>query len=144
MKWRSLEESAPNPDLRPLHEILAERKQLIAKYIPPETKAIHARVLAELQEKRLAENILPVGAQAPAFELKDHNGKPVSPANLLSNGRLVLCFFRGRWCPFCVSQLEAMNLIVSQIEQAAASLVAISPQTAQHSWPKRARVTSRP
>jgi peroxiredoxin len=117
-----------------LHEILDERKQLIAKYVPPETKAIHARVVAELQEKRFAENILPVSAKAPAFELEAHNGKPVSSANLLSNGRLVLCFFRGRWCPFCVSQLEAMNLIVPKIEQAAASLVAISPQTAQQSF----------
>ena len=53
---------------------------------------------------------------------------------LLSKGRLVICFFRGRWCPFCVGQLEAMNLLVPQIEQAGASLVAISPQTVQQSF----------
>jgi peroxiredoxin len=33
-----------------------------------------------------------------------------------------------------VGQLEALNLIVSQIEQAGASLVAISPQTVQQSF----------
>ena len=53
---------------------------------------------------------------------------------LLSKGRLVICFFRGRWCPFCVGQLEAMNLLVPQIEQAGACLVAISPQTVQQSF----------
>jgi peroxiredoxin len=134
MKWRSLDESAANTDLRSLREILAERKELIAKYVPAETQAIHARVVAELKERRIAANILPVGAKAPAFELQEHDGKLVSSAELLSKGRLVVCFIRGRWCPFCVGQLEAMNLIVRQIEQAGASFIAISPQTVQQSF----------
>ena len=58
MKWRSLEESAPGTDTRPLRDIFAERKELIAKYVPPETQAVHARVIAELKEKHLAENVL--------------------------------------------------------------------------------------
>jgi peroxiredoxin len=45
-----------------------------------------------------------------------------------------MCFFRGRWCPFCVGQLEAMNQILPRIQQARASLVAISPQTVQQSF----------
>jgi peroxiredoxin len=134
MKWRSLEESATGADLRPLRDIYAERKELIEKYVLQGTRAIHARVIAELQERRLAETSLAVGAKAPAFELKDHNGKLVSSVDLLSKGRLVLCFIRGRWCPFCVGQMEAMNLILPQIEQAQASLVAISPQTVQQSF----------
>ncbi len=134
MKWRSLEESAPDKDLRPLRGILAERMELIEKYVPLETREIHARAVAELKVNGLAEHILPVGAKAPAFALKDHNGKLLSSAELLRKGRLVICFFRGRWCPFCVAQLEAMNLILPDIEQAGASLVAISPQTVQQSF----------
>ena len=134
MKWRSLEESSPGLDARPLREIYAERKELIAKYVPPETQAIHAQAVAELKARHLAANILPVGAKAPAFELPDHNGKTVSSASLLFTGRLVLCFIRGRWCPFCVGQMEAMNLAFPKIEQAGASLVAISPQTVKQSF----------
>lgn len=134
MKWRSLEESRPDTDARSLREIFAERKQLIAKYVPPETQAIHAQAVAELKTSHLAANILPVGAKAPAFELPDHDGKTVSSTNLLAKGRLVLCFIRGRWCPFCVGQMEAMNLVLPQIEQAGASLVAISPQTVKQSF----------
>ena len=59
MKWRSLEESAPGTDTRPLHDIFAERKALISKYVPPDTQAVHTRVIAELKEKHLAESILP-------------------------------------------------------------------------------------
>jgi AhpC/TSA family protein len=124
MKWRSLEESAPGSDIRPLREVYAERKDLIARYVPAEAQAIHAQAVAELKARNVAASILPVGAKAPAFELPDHDGKPISSADLLSRGRLVICFIRGRWCPFCVGQMEAMNLIAPAIEQAGARLVA--------------------
>jgi peroxiredoxin len=87
-----------------------------------------------LKQQRLAANILPVGSQIPEFKLQDHTGKSISSADLLAKGRLVLCFIRGRWCPFCVAQMEAMNLIQAAIEQAAATLAAISPQTVQQSF----------
>jgi peroxiredoxin len=134
MKWRSLEESGPGTDTRPLREIFAERKELIAKYVPAETQAIRAQSIAELKARRVAANRLPVGAKAPAFELPDHDGKATSSSDLLAKGRLVLCFIRGRWCPFCVGQVEAMNLAVPEIEQAGASFVAISPQTVKQSF----------
>ena len=134
MKWRSLEESRPSTELRPLRDIYAERKELIAKYVPAETQAIHTQAVAELKQRNLAANILPVGAKAPAFELQDHNGKTVRSIDLLTKGRLVLSFIRGRWCPFCVGQMEAMNLILPQIEQAGAAFIAISPQTVKQSY----------
>lgn len=134
MKWRSLEEANPQTDSRCLREIFAERKELIAKYVRPETQAIHARAVAELKENHLAANILSVGAKAPQFELLDHDGKIVSSAVLLAQKRLVLCFIRGRWCPFCVGQMEAMNLIMPEIERAGAALLAISPQTVKQSF----------
>jgi peroxiredoxin len=134
MKWRSLEESAPGLDVRPLREIFAERKELIAKYVPAETQAIHAAAVAELKQRNLAVNVLPVGAKAPQFELPGHDGKMVSSVDLLAKRRLVLCFIRGRWCPFCVGQMEAMNLLQPQIEEAGATLVAISPQTVKQSF----------
>jgi peroxiredoxin len=134
MKWRSLEESGPSSDVRPLREIFAERKELIARYVPVETQAIHAQAVAELKACQLSARILPVGAKAPDFELPDHNGTPVNSSALRAKGRLVHCFIRGRWCPFCVGQVEAMNLILPQIEQAGATLVAISPQTVKQSF----------
>ena len=134
MKWRSLEEAAAGPDTRPLREIFAERRELIAKYVPAATLELHARVVADLKAQGLATNSLGAGAKAPAFTLPDHDGRPISSAQLLGRGRLVLCFFRGRWDPFCCGQMEAMNRILPEIEQAGASLVAISPQTVKQSF----------
>ena len=134
MKWRSLDETTLAADTRSLREQFAERKELIAKYVPAEIQAVHARVIAELQQQRIAEGALAAGTKAPAFELADHNGRMVSSNELLTKGRLVICFFRGRWCPFCVGQLETMNLLLPKINEVGASLVAISPQTVQQSF----------
>jgi len=134
MKWRSLEESVPGADARPLREILAERTAMIAQYVPQATQAIHEQVIEGLRAQGICRRALAVGAKAPGFKLRDHNGKTLSSAELLETGRLAICFFRGRWCPFCVAQLEAMNLALPQIRQAGASLVAVSPQTVQQSF----------
>ena len=134
MKWRSLQESEPGVDSRPLREILAERQEKITRYVLPQTQAVHQRVVEELNNSGATKKALSVGAKLPHFSLSDHNGKEVSSAALLAKGPLILCFVRGRWCPFCVAQLEAMNRILSQIASAGASLVAISPQTIQQSF----------
>jgi peroxiredoxin len=134
MKWRSLDEAATTEDTRALREQFAERKELIAKYVPSEIQAIHARVIEQLRELGIASAALPQGANAPRFVLNDHNGKPVSSTELMHQGRLVICFFRGRWCPFCVGQLEAMNSILPRIQQAHATIIAISPQTTQQAF----------
>jgi len=134
MKWRSLQESPEQIDNRALREILAERKQAIDKYVPADVQAIHARSIANLKAQGLAANTLRVGTKSPAFELSDHDGRVVSSAKLLTKGRLVLLFIRGRWCPFCVAQMEAMSSIAARIEAAGASLVAVSPQTQKQAF----------
>ncbi|MGB9235256.1 MAG: peroxiredoxin-like family protein [Terriglobales bacterium] len=134
MKWRSLDESGSYSDVRPLREIYAERKEAIAKYARADVQAVHERTIAALKAQGLAAHALCVGAQAPAFELSDHNGRRVLSADLLGQGRLVVCFIRGRWCPFCVGQMEAMNYVAAQIKAAGAALVAISPQTEKQAF----------
>lgn len=134
MKWRSLTELHPVTDARPLREIFAERKELIAKYVPADLQAVHSRTVAGLKAQGFAAHALKVGAKSPSFELPDHNGKLVSSANLLGQGRLVLVFIRGRWCPFCVAQMEAMSSIASEIAAAGATLVAVSPQTEKQAF----------
>ena len=134
MKWRSLDEKITEAERRLLWETLAERKAKIAHYVPAATLEVHAHVIAELKRQGLAKNSSSVGERVPAFTLPDHNGKPVSSDELLIRGRLVLCFFRGRWDPFCCGQMEAMNEIVSAIHEGGGSLVAISPQTVKQSF----------
>lgn len=134
MKWRSLEESGSYDDTRPLRAIFAERKETIAQYVPADVSAVHARTIAGLKAQEVAAKALGVGKKSPSFELPDHDGKRVASAELLARGRLVVCFIRGRWCPFCVGQMEAMNYVAAQIAEAGAALAAISPQTEKQAF----------
>ncbi|MGH9557443.1 MAG: peroxiredoxin-like family protein [Terriglobales bacterium] len=129
MRWRG---SNPEYDAvtgSTLQEQLDALKARARSLLRPDIIAIHDRATGELQASGLAGRILPVGAVAPAFELPDRNGKPVSSADLLSRGRLVIAFFRGRWCPYCIAELDAFEAALPRIREAGASLVAISPQT---------------
>ena len=134
MKWRSIEESGLQPETRSLREIYAERKELIAKYVPADIQAVHARAVEDLKQHGIASRALQAGAEAPAFELPDQNGKLVRSADLHARGRVVIFFVRGRWCPFCVAQMQAMNTILPKLTELKASLVAISPQTVHQSY----------
>jgi peroxiredoxin len=134
MKWRSLQESGSYDDTRPLRQIFAERKELIAKYVPADVQAIHARAIAVLKAQGFAARALGVGAKTLPFALHDHDGKMVTSSGLLGKGRLVLLFIRGRWCPFCVGQMEAMNYVATQIVASGASLAAISPQIQKQAY----------
>jgi peroxiredoxin len=134
MKWRSIEESGPQTETWSLREVYAERKELIAKYVPTEIQVVHARAVEELKQSDIASRALQAGAEAPAFELPDQNGKLVRSADLHARGRVVIFFVRGRWCPFCVAQMQAMNTILPKLTELKASLVAISPQTVHQSY----------
>ncbi len=55
------------------------------------------RATDELRQSGLAERILKAGDRAPAFTLNNQDGNPVSSAELLAKGPLVITFFRGHW-----------------------------------------------
>jgi peroxiredoxin len=134
MKWRGLEEAKTGPGHSTLKAALDERRELMKKYVPADTLAINRRAVEELRASGMVERILPVGAEAPRFELPDHDGKVVASETLLANGSLLIIFVRGRWCPFCVATVEAWNEALPQVRAAGASLVGISPQTVHQSY----------
>ena len=134
MKWRGLEEGKSGLGHATLKAALDERRELMEKYVPAASLAISRRAVEELRASGIADCILPVGAAAPAFELPDHDGKPVSSAAMLASGPLVIVFLRGRWCPFCVGTLQAWNEALPQVRASRGSLVAISPQTVHQSY----------
>ena len=112
-----------------LDEITANTRNLVQ----PERMALSERAVAELFASGIEGRILPVGATAPEFTLHDASGRPVRSADLLALGPLVLNFFRGRWCPYCVTELEAWRDLYPRLRESGALLVAISPQTSRQS-----------
>jgi len=98
--------------------------------VQPERLAISERATEDLFNTGIEDRILKPGEQAPAFTLEDaRTGKPVHSADLLALGPLVVSFFRGRWDPYCITELEAWRDLHTQVRERGALFVAISPQT---------------
>jgi peroxiredoxin len=112
-----------------LDTITASTRELV----PEDRLAVGERAVQELLNSGLVEKILPVGALAPEFELRDSAGRPVRSQDMLALGPLVINFFRGRWCPYCTTELEAWRNLYGVLRERGALMVAISPQTERQS-----------
>jgi peroxiredoxin len=122
-----------SPALPSLQDELDRITQNTRALVQPERLAVSEQQTAELFATGIEDRILRPGAPAPDFTLQDAlTGKPVHCADLLALGPLVIKFFRGRWCPYCVTELEAWRNLHAQLRAAGAFFIAISPQTQRH------------
>jgi peroxiredoxin len=98
--------------------------------VQPERLEFSERIVDDLFATGIEERVLKVGFQAPSFKLQDaRTGKPVHSADLLALAPLVVSFFRGRWDPYCVTELETWRDLYSEVRNRGGLFVAISPQT---------------
>jgi peroxiredoxin len=107
--------------------------------VQPSRLAITDAAVQDLFATGIEDRILPIGATAPSFDLPNAasttlssaaaaNSRLVHSSDLLAIGPLIVLFFRGRWCPYCMTQLEAWQQAFPQVREKGALLVAISPQ----------------
>lgn len=108
---------------------LTEIQQSMATQLPEEVLNIMGSSLSEMLNQRLDSNALTVGDTAPDFTLKSTNQNNVNLYELLKTKPVIISFFRGSWCPFCVTELEhyQKNLVMDK-KTIAAHFLAISPQ----------------
>ena len=119
---------APKPPLPPLQDALDRITGNTRALVQAERLAISEHASEELFATGIEDRILRVGSAMPEFTLPDAlTGKPVHSADLLALGPLVVKFFRGRWCPYCVTELERWRDLHAELRAMGAFLVAISP-----------------
>jgi peroxiredoxin len=129
--------------LKNLQDKLDEITENTRELVQAERLAVGERAIDDLFRSGAEDRVLQIGTKAPAFELPDYSGHVVRSTDLLALGPLVVSFFRGRWCPYCVTELEEWRDLYSEIRERGALVVAISPQTvrqndftaSQHSLP---------
>lgn len=111
-----------------LDQQLADFKAEFLRTAPAGRATLYEAKIEELRASFALEAAISVGAIAPEFRLPDVNGNPVSLADLLRRGPVVVTFYRGGWCPYCNIQLRAYQAVLREIAALGARLVAISPQ----------------
>ncbi len=121
------------PSYAPLQEQLDTITAKTRALLRPEHLARTEQNVADLQASGLLDSLVAVGSAAPAFALTAGGGKRVRSEDLLALGPLIVKFFRGRWCPYDMTELETWQGLLPRLRQpdagSPALLVAISPQT---------------
>jgi peroxiredoxin len=107
--------------------------QAMASQAPAELLDAFAAAARRLGAVDFASRAPQVGDLAPDFALPDQNGEQVYLSALLCRGPVVLIFYRGEWCPYCNLQLRTFQARLEEIASRGAQLVAVSPQTPDHS-----------
>lgn len=71
---------------------------------------------------------LKVGDRAPGFTVRDQNNIEISLEKSLEKGKVVLTFFRGSWCRYCIKQFKGYQDSLSLYVDKNATLIAITPE----------------
>ncbi len=111
-----------------LNQQIQQTIQVFRDTLPPELNALIEQGAGEISALSIVENALQAGDKAPEFNLQNYSGESRSLADYLKQGPLVLTFYRGLWCPYCNLQLAAYNARLSDIKQAGANLIAVTPE----------------
>ncbi len=69
-----------------------------------------------------------IASKAPDFKATDQNGKEIRLKDLVKEGKVVLVFYRGYWCPYCNKELSRLQDSLQLIKDKGATLIAISPE----------------
>lgn len=94
-------------------------------------QALLAELAARLRDTA-CQVVLRPGDPMPDFVLPNAEGELVFSDDLLARGPLVICFFRGSWCPFCNATLQALQEVQPAIVAAGGTLVALTPDLTEH------------
>ena len=103
------------------------RSEYEANVEPPVVDAVW-RSIRRLAETDLVAKAIKAGETAPLFKLRCPRGAFIDLSDLLERGPVVMSFFWGDWCPFCVLESNALAAALPEIEHLGATLVALSPQ----------------
>ena len=106
----------------------SERPATVADEVRPDTAGTPP-VAAAISADEAVGLALGVGDTAPDFKLPIASGGTVRLSEMLASGPVVLTFYRGSWCPYCNTELRALQTALPDIEAARARMVAVSPQT---------------
>ncbi|MEO0826329.1 MAG: peroxiredoxin-like family protein [Cyanobacteria bacterium J06639_16] len=101
--------------------------------LPSDVTATMAQATEDLANSGIVDRTLKMGDTLPAIALPNATGKTVDIPALLTQGPVVIAFYRGGWCPYCNLELRALQQALPDIKAHGATLVAISPETPDNS-----------
>lgn len=97
----------------------------------PEMAKIFCEFTEQLRESKILDAVLREGDYSPDFALPNINEQVVKMDDLFQDGKLVVIFYRGGWCPYCSLELQAWQGLYGDFRAKKVNIVAISPEKAE-------------
>ncbi len=72
-----------------------------------------------------------VGDKAPDILGIDQNDNKIDSDKLIQKGAIVLIFYRGNWCPYCIRHLKNLQDSLYLVLEKGASVVVVTPEAAE-------------
>jgi peroxiredoxin len=107
---------------------LAKLRANSCEELPTPELAILTRTVARLRREGMTNRCLQSGETVPDFSFIDAEDGSDTFYSLLNRGPVVINFFRGFWCSFCRTELEAYSKVQKELEEMGCFYLAISPQ----------------
>ena len=95
--------------------------------------ALASHLLVSSLPAREATDVQPllIGSKTPDVTVQDESGKSQRLPDLLQGEHSVVVFYRGGWCPYCNTQLQALAKAEKELEDLGYQIIAISPDSPQ-------------
>ncbi|SFN88934.1 Peroxiredoxin [Paenimyroides ummariense] len=114
--------------MKNLSQQIEELNENLALQLPPEVLQVFRQSIQDLKTENIEEKCINTGDLFPDFSLPNSNNETIQLKELLKNGKVIVAFFRGNWCPYCNLELKALQHKLKDIADNKVTLVAISPQ----------------
>ena len=110
-----------------LHK-LAELRARTCNALPTPQLAVLTRLTARLRKSGIAQRCLQTAETAPDFSFIDADNNHTTLYRVLEQGPVVINFFRGDWCPYCRTEIDAFEAIRPKLTALGCTYLAITPQ----------------
>ena len=112
--------------MKVIEDLKILRQDLLTQ-LPPDVLNMLNSSLTDMLNEKLDSHALQCGDIAPDFSLISTDNEEINLYQLLETQPVIISFFRGSWCPFCVKELEHFQNNLELIQKNA-HFIAISPQ----------------
>jgi peroxiredoxin len=109
--------------------ILARLRKAICEQTTAPEIAAQQKASLMLRKSGILERRLQTGETAPDFMISCRGSDDFPQLyDLLQQGPVILNFFRGSWCEFCLTELQAFTHLAETFQAKGATCLALSPQ----------------
>lgn len=114
-----------------LESQLSARRDASQRKTPKDIKKKMNDGVQALKKSGIAELALGKGKKMPRLTFLSGSSQKVALYDYLDKGSVVLTFYRGSWCPYCMLELKAYQELIKDFKKGGATIIAVSPDLPQ-------------